>query len=144
MAKPFNKRLALLVLVPALIFGGLWIALPFVISSDLVRDALAREIAVWTGHRVQVGSSLQLRLTPSLRARLDDVTVLENGRENRTLLSVDTMEADISFWALFGGNLRFDNFLLVRPRLLVTQDADGRVSWLTGGGRFQEGAESGR
>ncbi len=97
-------------------------ALPYVASTQLVRNRIAQEIGSWTGYRVVLRGTPRIDVWPVLRADLADVAFLEWGEPNAPpVLQAERVELDLSAIAALGGEVSFSKMVLVRPRLRLKQ-----------------------
>ncbi|MEP4113992.1 MAG: AsmA family protein, partial [Nitratireductor sp.] len=97
-------------------------ALPYVASTQLVRNRIAQEIGNWTGYRVVLRGTPRIDVWPVLRADLADVAFLEWGEPNAPpVLQAERVELDLSAIAALGGEVSFSKMVLVRPRLRLKQ-----------------------
>src|SRR5690606_14197391 len=53
------------------------VALPFIASTQIVKDRLALELSRWSGYRVTLGRDPIIRVWPSMQAILGDVKLSE-------------------------------------------------------------------
>ena len=88
-------RRALFALVALLSLGALSLAaLPWVASTQLVRNRIAIELSAWSGFRVAIASTPQIEVFPTFKAVLAGVTLYQWGDWERleTLLAVSEDE----------------------------------------------------
>ena len=81
-------------------------ALPWVASTQIVRDRIAHELSLWSGYRVVLGEAPVLDVWPTFRATLHDVAFLEwadNG--NPPVLKADRLEVGLSALSAQGGKV---------------------------------------
>lgn len=115
-----GKGIALLVVLA--ICGLLAIAaLPWVASTQIVRDRIAHELSVWSGYRVQLSGAPSLEVWPSFRATLDDVSLHEwAGSDRPPVLHADRVDIDLSALAALRGEIVFSGLKLTRPLLRLS------------------------
>ncbi|MEM6460462.1 MAG: AsmA-like C-terminal region-containing protein [Pseudomonadota bacterium] len=116
------------------------IALPFAISTDLVRDKLERDISQWTGHEVVLLDSPELGFWPAPHISLKRISVSSRKfPEAEPIVYADEMRADFSILSALIGDPSFSNFVLVRPIFWVEQFPEGNTTWNSQAGRISEG-----
>ncbi len=94
------------------------VALPYVASTQLVRDRVAQELSMWSGYRVEIGAPAEIQLWPSFRARLSNVSFYPWTDANAPpALMADAIEANMSPVAAVAGNVVFSQIVLQRPSL---------------------------
>ena len=116
------------------------IALPFAISTDLVRDRLERDISEWTGHEVQLLDTPEIEYWPVPRIALNRISVSSRQYPDaEPIVFADEMVVDFSILSALTGEPSFSNFVLVRPIFTVEQVAEGLTTWNSDSGRIAEG-----
>ncbi|WP_127599338.1 AsmA family protein [Nitratireductor alexandrii] len=121
-------------------------ALPYVASTQIVRNRIAQEIGSWTGYRVVLRGTPRIDVWPVLRADLADVTFQEWGRPDAPpILQAERVELDLSAIAALGGDVSFSKMVLVRPRLRLER-TQGPVPLPAGtrGGRISRAINAAR
>lgn len=135
-----NTRLRNSVIAAAAIIVIAMIALvaivPWLVSTDLVRSAIEREMNTFTGRPVSIGGDVSVKLFPAPTAVFDDVTFLVRGDEEQSILTIDNVEADIAPWTILSRNPSFTEIRLTRPQLRLTRQADGTINWRDSMGRI--------
>ncbi len=116
------------------------IALPFAISTDVVRDRLERDISEWTGHEVELLDNPQIGFWPVPRIELNRISVSSRTiPDAQPIVFADELKADFSILSALRGRPSFSNFILVRPVFIVEQFPEGTTSWNSESGRIAEG-----
>lgn len=138
MPRPVVKRLVwgagAIVVIAALILA----ALPFVASTQIVRDRIAQELTEWTGYRVTLGAETSIEVWPVITARLTDVTFSEFGRDGEPVARVERIDAALAAFAALRGDIVFTQLRLVRPTLSVAAEALPSGPIKAGRGRFAD------
>ena len=128
------------VIVAGLAAGVAGVALPFAISTDLVRDRLERDISHWTGHQVELLDNPQLGFWPVPHIELNRICVSSRQYpDTKPIVYADGMKADFSILSALSGEPSFSNFVLVRPVFTVEKFPEGTTSWTSDEGRIPEG-----
>ncbi len=134
-------RWALAGLILAGLLAGLaGVALPYAISTDVVRDRLERDISEWTGHQVRLLDNPELGFWPVPHIELNRITISSRQfPDAEPIVYADEMKVDFSVLSALNGQPSFSNFVLVRPVFTVEQFADGMTSWTSTNGRVSRG-----
>ncbi len=128
------------VIVAGLAAGVTGVALPFAISTDVVRDRLERDISDWTGHQVELLDNPQLGFWPVPHIELNRISVFSRQYPDaKPIVYADEMKADFSILSALSGEPSFSNFVLVRPVFTVEKFPEGTTSWTSEQGRIPEG-----
>lgn len=146
MASPLIKRGlwaigALLALAAAAV-----IALPFVASTQLVRDRIALELSALSGYEVRIGAPPDIEVWPSFRAILMDVTLRPwNTPDGAPVLAAERVEFNLSALAALRGGVEFSSARLTRPTLVVARGPAGLyLPAKPGGGRMADAIDAAR
>ncbi|MCY6382347.1 AsmA family protein [Hoeflea prorocentri] len=132
-----------IVVVAGIVAAVSGIALPFVISTDLVRDRLERDISDWTGHEFELLDNPQIGFWPVPRIELNRISVSSKQfPDAEPIVFADELKADFSIFSALRGRPSFSNFVLVRPVFTVEKFPEGITSWNSPSGRIAEGIDS--
>lgn len=102
---------------------------PWLVSTDLVRSAIEREMNTFTGRPVSIGGDVSVKLFPAPTAIFSDVTLLVRGDEKQSILTIENVEADIAPWTILSRNPSFTKIRLRRPHLRLNRNEDGTINW---------------
>ncbi len=129
---------ALLVAVSALAA----VAVPLVVSTELVRDRLENDISQWTGQYVVLGTSPKLAFWPVPSVTFNHVSIMSRQSSRSQPLAVaESVTADFSVISALTGRPRFSNFRLRAPVFTIERGLDGHLNWQTGSGHIARAAE---
>lgn len=146
MAKRAAPILFWLAALVVLVLIGAWAMLPWLVSSDVVRTAIERELTEITGQQVTVEGRVDLDLFPSPVARLYNLHVpgISDPPEPNApdFLVVDEVEVTIPVSSLISRQPNFSRFRLVRPYMRVATRSDGKIDWTSIGGRLGDAVAS--
>ena len=121
-------------------------ALPWIASTQIVRDRIAYELSIWSGYRVSLGEAPALDVWPTFTATLNDVAFHEWGDGDRpTVLEADSAVVSMSALAALSGNVVLSAVSMQRPVLRLTRP--GAVIDLPaspGGGRMMRAVDVAR
>jgi AsmA protein len=120
------KRLG--IAISAIVMAGLVAlgAMSLLISVDTVRESAKAQIRDVTGLDVVLRGDVAVSLFPTGSISFTNVIL---GEDNAPVLAADLMTARLRFFPLFVGRTEIADVSLVRPRLSVTYDRDGRSNW---------------
>jgi AsmA protein len=97
---------------------------------ELLRDRLIGEIKARTGRDLVVSGSTSLLLLPRFAISLADVALsAPPGMAGGPTLSVQALEAELSLASLLTGQAGVRRLVLVRPKIELKVDTQGRRSW---------------
>lgn len=129
-----RRRLLRLVLLSTvlLVLGsiGLRLAAPYLISSSVMRAALASAVSRWTGNDVSIADVAEITFWPEPQVTLTGVTVTRGEGASRQILGeIDALSARFSFLSALRGQPEFNAFQFTRPKIRIERGADGRLDW---------------
>lgn len=114
--------LAATVLVAAVLLV-IFIGLPFVASTQIVRDHISHQLTAWSGYRVSINGAPEVQIWPSFRAVLKDVKLQDWDEANsKPVLEAEQIEIDLSALAALRGEVIFTRIHLIRPVLRIRDD----------------------
>ena len=124
-----GKAIASGIALVALIAGGGTVLLSRV-DPDAVKDFLTDAARQATGREVLVRGATEFKLFPSPTLIAENV-VFGNApwSVSPDMARVKRLEARVSFFPLFLGQLRVSRFRLLEPHVLFEKDAKGRRNW---------------
>jgi AsmA protein len=97
---------------------------------ELARDRLIEQVKTHTGRELVVSGPTSLVVFPRLALSLADVALAAPpGMGGEPTLAVKTLEAELSLASLLTGQAGLSRLLLVRPKIELRVDAQGRRSW---------------
>ena len=121
-------------------------ALPWVASTQIVRDRIAYELGLWSGYRVSLGAAPALDVWPGFKATLENVAFHEwAGGDKPPVLEAERLEIALSPLAALRGDIVFSAMSVHRPLLRLS--VPGSVVDLPaspGGGRMIGAVEAAR
>ncbi|MHB2267002.1 AsmA family protein [Aliihoeflea sp. PC F10.4] len=113
-------------------------ALPWIASTQIVRDRIAYELSAWSGYRVQLGQAPRIDVWPTFSAHLSNVALYEWGsHDGQPVLEAERVDIDMSALAAIRGDVVFSRIALEHPLLRLTQPTPFfDLPPLPGGGRM--------
>jgi AsmA protein len=123
---------------------GLVLALPWVASTQLVRDRIAYELSAWSGYRVQLSQAPRIDVWPTFSAHLSNVALYEWGaHDSRPVLEAERVDIDLSALAALRGDVVFSKLALEHPLLRLTKATPVfDLPPLPGGGRMSRAIDT--
>lgn len=113
------------------------VAVPLLVSTELVRDRLERDISQWTGQYVVLGSTPRLTFWPVPSITFSHVSILSQAEPmGQPLATADSVTADFSVLSALGGSPKFTHFTFKDPVFTVEREADGKVNWQSNAGHI--------
>jgi len=120
------KRLGIPVAAIVLACFAALAAVSLFMPFDTVRDAAKAEIRNVTGLDVVLRGDVDVSLFPTGSITFDNVTL---GEDANPVLAADQLIARLRFIPLLTGRIEISDIALIRPRIKVSYDRDGRSNW---------------
>lgn len=117
MPQPVVKRLVWLGGALAAIAVAVLVILPYVASTQIVRDRIAQELSNWTGYQVSLGAETSIDVWPVVTAQLRDVTFSEFGGDGRPVARIERIDAALAALPALSGRIVFTQLRLLRPTI---------------------------
>lgn len=110
------------------------LAAPYLVSSSLVRSALERAVAEWTGHTVHIKGAPEISFFPEPRITLNAVRISKPTAEGEKVLAeIERLSASFGLLDAVRGSPEFREFRLGHPRVFVERDQQARLDWASEG-----------
>jgi AsmA protein len=120
------KRLGIPVVAVVLACFAALAAVALFMPFDTVRDSAKAEIRNVTGLDVVLRGEVDISLFPTGSITFANVTL---GEDANPVLAADQLTARLRFIPLLTGRIEISDITLVRPRIKVNYDRDGRSNW---------------
>jgi len=130
------KRLAVGLIILALVVAAAITALPFLVSSEGVRAQIIAKVAAVTGRQMSFRDAPKVFFNPYLGIEVGGV-VFEGSREfpdDPPLVQMEKLRGRIAFLPALFGRIEIGQYEFIRPRFNLKVFQDGRSSW-----QFPEG-----
>jgi AsmA protein len=102
----------------------------FAAPLDAVRDRLVEQVSARTGRTLVIAGPASLSLYPRLAVSVRDVSVLApEGMGAAPVVSVPSLEVEVSLWSLLSRRPQLGGVTLRRPTIELSIDAQGRRNW---------------
>ncbi len=140
------KRSLILAVGFAAFVAGLLIALPFIASTQIVRDRIAQEFSSWSGYRVTLGGAPKIEVWPTIRASLPNVELSGWGAgTSQPVISSKAVEIDLSAFSALQGDIVPVRVRFLKPVLRLTrQNQELPVLQSPAGGKLRRAIEMAR
>ncbi|MGC4026516.1 MAG: AsmA-like C-terminal region-containing protein [Mesorhizobium sp.] len=138
-------RRGLFALVALLSLGALSLAaLPWVASTQLVRNRIAIELSAWSGFRVAIASTPQIEVFPTFKAVLAGVTLYQWGDwDNPAVIEAERVEIDLSALDAINGNVSFSEVKLINPVIRLGSNlGEPGPEFFTSSGRISQAVDT--
>jgi AsmA protein len=118
--RPRNLLAAILLL--ALIAGGMLVALPSLVNTDLIRARLVQEISSWSGYRVEAQQMPHISIFPTFTASMGDVVIRNPwATGGAPFMQAERIEVELSLLSALMGKIEFTETKVVRPRFVLDE-----------------------
>lgn len=125
------KRFSMIIAIVLAISAIVWFALPYMVSTELVRERFKTEISSVVGHPVTFESNPKINLWPRANIELSNITIGDITDSNTdALMQADIFSADVSLLSAILGEPNFSNYKLVRPSINFELYPNGSSNWL--------------
>jgi AsmA protein len=122
------KRLALTLAALAAVGIGAFAILPFLMSAEMVREAVKAEIRTVTGLDPVLRGEASVSLFPTGSVSFDEVSLGDNVT-GAPALTAKRVVARLRFFPLLAGRIEIADVSLVHPTITVVFKADGSSNW---------------
>ncbi|MBO6718162.1 MAG: AsmA family protein [Rhizobiaceae bacterium] len=123
MPRPVVRRLVWGIGAIVLVAAILLAAVPYIASTQIVRDRIAQELTEWSGYRVTLGAETSLDVWPIMTAHLTDVAFHDFSGGGDPVARVEQIDAGLAAFSALSGDIVFTQLRLVRPSLTVAADS---------------------
>ncbi|GAB5508916.1 MAG: AsmA family protein [Hyphomicrobiales bacterium] len=139
------RKLALSVGIAFALVIGVVLALPLIVSSQMVRQEVASQISELTGRPVTLRGDQALKMFPNPSVELSDIVVEGNlaGAEN-ALVAAERLRGNVRLLPLLFGRIELSEFVLTRPTIRFIRTAGGEANWALDGSSLLAALEPSR
>jgi AsmA protein len=138
-------RRSIFAIVALLSLGALALAaLPWVASTQIVRNRIAIELSAWSGFRVAIASTPQIEVFPTFKAVLAGVTLYQWGDwDNPAVIEAERVEIDLSALDALNGNVAFSEVKLINPVIRIGPNiTEPGLEFFTSSGRIAQAVDT--
>ncbi|MEM8749024.1 MAG: AsmA family protein [Pseudomonadota bacterium] len=119
------------------------VALPFLLSSDFVKQRIEAQLGSMTGRSVSLNGAGTVSLNPYLGVSYRNVSIGETDDGSQLpLLTSERLDAKLAFFSIITGQPRISQVSLVRPEFNLRIDETGSPNWELQTGAIADGVES--
>jgi len=122
------RRVIVAALAVLVVLAGIAALVPVALSSKLVKQRIADQIAAWTGRQVTFIGEPTIGFLPDLQIKIDNVTVGDPGSV-KPLAAIPVLEGRIRIAPLLMGRIEIIEFRLIRPTINLRRDVAGKANW---------------
>jgi AsmA protein len=124
------KRAAIIVVLAAAALAIVVAALPFVVPGSFLRERMADSLTRLTGRTVAINGETALSIYPHVALTANALTVANRrGMGDDPFLAAETTSARLRLVPLLIGRIEFEEISLVKPRIHLVTDNNGRSNW---------------
>jgi AsmA protein len=128
------KRIAVVAVIAVGLAGIAALAVPLLVSPNLIKQRIAERISAATGRAVTLSGEPNLSIYPHLAVTIDGLTVANpQGMGDDPFVVADEVTTRLRLLPLLTGRIELDAFELLRPRVHLIAEADGRTNWQLAG-----------
>ena len=127
------KRLVKIAIAALFIVAAFLLALPSLLSSSAVKSRIEAQLSELTGRPVVLRGGTSISLRPYMGVAYSDLAIDEREGQ-KPLLTLDGLEARVGLLSALWGSAQLSEVRLIRPRLFLRVDKDGRRNWFATGG----------
>ena len=131
------KRILVALVLALVIATALVAALPFLISSDLVKERLLSGARELTGREVTFRGNPSVSFNPFLGVEILDVAIADADDPSKSLVSMEKMQAQLEVLPALIGQAEITNFRFFRPHFTLTVNTSGISNWVFDKGQFR-------
>ncbi len=125
------KRIAILAVVAVGLAGLAAFSAPLLVSPDRIKQRIAERISAATGREVTLAGEPSLSIYPHLAVTIDGLTIANpKGMGDDPFVVADEVTTRLALLPLLTGRMSLEALELVRPRVHLIRDGDGRANWL--------------
>ncbi len=121
---------ALFVIVIAIV-----LVLPSIVPLDTFKDELAQQAKAATGRDLSIDGEMSVSILPNVAVTAEGVRFANAaGGSAPDMATLDALRVKVQLLPLLGGEIAVDEFILVKPEILLEVDEQGRPNWEFGEG----------
>ena len=132
------KRFITAIVAVVIFVAGLVAAIPFVVSSDTVRNGITARIEALTGRKVTFQGNPSLSFSPFLGFEISDLELVDpdRGGTDIPLLKVEKVKAQLDLLPVLAGKIAISEYQFLRPKFGLRTYSDGSENWKFDRGGF--------
>lgn len=133
------KRIVTAIFAVLIIGACIVAAIPFLVSSNTVRNGITSKIEALTGRKVSFQGNPSLSFSPFLGFEISDLELIDpsRGEADTPLLKVEKVKAQLDIIPMLSGKIVVTEYQFLRPRFELKTFSDGSKNWNFDKGRFK-------
>ncbi len=138
------KRIIIAILVAVLVLCIGIVSIPLFVSGEFATAQVSNAVEQATGRKLTLLKPPKLKLWPDLKLEIDGATLSNPpGMFDGTTISAETLRLQLSLSELLSRQISFQELTLVRPRLNLVVDKQGKANWDFNKGSGDAGSNDG-
>lgn len=115
MSAPVIRRLVVSGVLLGVVALAVFLSLPFLASTSIIRNRITTELSNWTGYRVKLTAAPEISLFPSVEIRLAGVQLSPWTSSDTTIARAEEVRVALSAFDAISGRIRFSRIDILRP-----------------------------
>lgn len=116
------------------------VAVPFLVPTETYKNQVQKQVQAATGRDLSIAGDVGFSLLPSTTLTVNKLALSNpEWAQEDYLARLDSLKVKVDPWALFGGELKVQSFVLQNPVIQLEIGKDGTPSWQFG---TSDGAEA--
>ncbi len=138
------KRIFTIFVGLAILVGVMIAALPFLVSTNAVRERITNHLSDLTGREVAFRGDPAVSFSPFLGIEVSDFSVADplSADGNKPLLAIEKINAKLDWLPALIGRVQISEYELLRPRLNLRTGGDGKSNWHLTTGALKDAFDS--
>lgn len=133
-----------IVVVLVVLAGAAVVALPYFVPMERIVAEGAAQVEEATGRKLVVGGEPELSIWPEVAIRLNDVAFANAaGAADPNMATVEAVRVAVPVMPLLSGQVEVKEFVLVKPDIRLSIDANGAPNWAFGDAKPAAGQTGG-
>lgn len=106
------------------------VAVPFLVSDDVIREQAVSLLKEKTGRTLTIGGKTSISVFPNIGVEMEDVAISNPpGMAEGETLRMKALNLDLKLLPLLSRKVKIDRFILDKPVFNLVVDAKGRKNW---------------
>lgn len=137
------KRFITGTIIILLLIAACLAAIPFLVSSQTVKNGITAKIEEITGSKVTFQGNPSLSFSPFLGFEISDLelTSQQKTEGEPPLLKVEKVKAQINLLPALTGNVEISEYQLLRPKFYLKTDNNGKGNWIFNTGKLYQATQ---
>ena len=124
------KRFVIAALIVVGVIVAIAAAVPFIISTDVVKQRISDQITHWTGRAVTFEGDPKISLFPYLTVKLRAVRIANpQGIDGKPFIEMEGLTGKLELLPLMIGRIEIAEFRLIKPLISLQIAKDGQSNW---------------